>query len=199
MRREILMLRNNFLKFDTVKELHHELTNIVYLGREYDVSWYCFCYKRVCCCFFKKKCTLCLFCSILFKHDLSDNMSAREFLQRNVDNEQKLRQFANLIWPYFKQMFFLKPESLDFFNQQYHWSCRNYREGTHSSMTLTEIIENDSYLIRLSKPEHFLNFTYGQYGTQKIFSDNFLFYSKIKNDFYKDKTDLIWEIFSSIL
>ena len=45
MRREILMLRNNFLKFDTVKELHHELTNIVYFGREYDVSWYCFCYK----------------------------------------------------------------------------------------------------------------------------------------------------------
>ena len=46
-------------------------------------------------------------------------MSAREFLQRNYDNEVKLRQFAELIWPFFKKMFFYKQDSLEFFNQDY--------------------------------------------------------------------------------
>ena len=30
----IFAFKNNFFKFDNVKEFHHELTNIVYLGRE---------------------------------------------------------------------------------------------------------------------------------------------------------------------
>ena len=50
----IFAFKNNFLKFDYVKEFHHKLSNIVYLGREYDVSWYYYCDYRICC-FIKKK------------------------------------------------------------------------------------------------------------------------------------------------
>ena len=34
-------------------------------------------------------------------------MSAREFLQRNYDNEVKLRQFEELIWPFLNAVFFI--------------------------------------------------------------------------------------------
>ena len=49
------LLKKNFLKFDDVKKLHFELTNIVYIGREKDESWYCFCDEVTCCCFKQKK------------------------------------------------------------------------------------------------------------------------------------------------
>ena len=61
------LLKENFLKFDNVKKLHFELTNIIYIGREKDESWYRFCDKITCCCFKPKKCTLCLFCEKLFE------------------------------------------------------------------------------------------------------------------------------------
>ena len=87
-----MIFRNFFKKFDTLEKLHRELTKIVYLGREGDQSCYCFCNQRMCFCFIKRKCTLCSFCKILFKHDLIDNMSVREFYQeiwmmeRNFNN-----------------------------------------------------------------------------------------------------------------
>ena len=54
----IFAFKKNFFKFDNVKEFHHELTNIVYLGREKDVSWYCYCDYRYCC--FIKKHAICV-------------------------------------------------------------------------------------------------------------------------------------------
>ena len=43
------LLKKNFLKFDDVKKLHFELTNIVYIAIEKDESWYCFCDEITCC------------------------------------------------------------------------------------------------------------------------------------------------------
>ena len=48
------VLKKKFLKFDDVKNLYFELTNIVYIGREKDESWYCFCDETTCCCFKQK-------------------------------------------------------------------------------------------------------------------------------------------------
>ena len=86
----IFAFKKKFLKFDNINDFHYELTNIVYLGRECDVGWYCYCDYRFCC-FIKKKKYLYSFCSKLFERKLIDNMSAREYLQRNYDNEFKLR------------------------------------------------------------------------------------------------------------
>ena len=102
----IFAFKKKFFKFDNVKDFHYTLTNIVYLGRECDESWSCYGDYRFCY-FIKKKSHLCSFCSKLFERKLIDNMSAREVLQRNYDNEVKLRPFAELISPFFKKMFFL--------------------------------------------------------------------------------------------
>ena len=61
------LLKKNFFKFDNFKKLHFELINIVYIGREKDKSWYCFCDEITCCCLKKKKSNLCLFCEKLFE------------------------------------------------------------------------------------------------------------------------------------
>ena len=92
-------------------------------------------------------------------------MSVREFLPRNMDDGKKLQQFVDLIWPFFKKMSLLNQQSLQFFNQEYHWSHRNCQEGTVSLMTLTEIVDNDRYLIKLNRPENFFKFTYRNNGT----------------------------------
>ena len=60
----------------------------------------------------KEKRTFCLFCEKLFEKTLIDNMEAREFLLRNRENEQKLRKFVDLIWPFFQKMTILYKTSL---------------------------------------------------------------------------------------
>ena len=150
------LLKKNFLKFDDVKKLHFELTNIVYIGREKDESWYCFCDEITCCCFKQKKCTLCLFCKEICK----DNIEARAFLLRNRKNIQKLREFVDLIWPFFQKMAVLNKTSLQFFNDEYRWSIRNYQEGTISSLTMKEIIESDIELIELNGIDKYCKFNF---------------------------------------
>ena len=110
---------NNFLqkffsKYENVENLHFNLTNIVYLAKEKEQCYYCFCDERICCYFIKQKCTLCSFCDLMFKNDLINNMCAREFLLRNRQNEKELMKLANLFWPYFRKMTILKPDFLDF-------------------------------------------------------------------------------------
>ena len=92
-------------------------------------------------------------------------MSAREFLQRNCDNAAKLKEFAELIWLFFKKMFFYYRNSLELFNQGYRWTYRNYRNATYIDMNLQEIIDNDRYLIALNGPECFFAFIYSEYGS----------------------------------
>ena len=154
------LLKKIFLKFNDVKKLHFELTNIVYIAREKDESWYCFCDEITCCCFKQKKCTLCLFCKEICKEDLIDNMEAREFLLRNRKNIQKLREFVDLIWPFFQKMAVLNKTSLQFFNDEYRWSIRNYQEGTISSLTMKEIIESDIELIELNGIDKYCKFNF---------------------------------------
>ena len=85
-------------------------------------------------------------------------MEAREFLLRNRKNIQKLREFVDLIWPFFQKMAVLNKRSLQFFNDKYRWSMRNYQEGTISSLTMKEIIESDIELIELNGIDKYCKF-----------------------------------------
>ena len=85
-------------------------------------------------------------------------MEAREFLLRNRKNIQKLREFVDLTWPFFQKMAVLNKRSLQFFNDKYRWSMRNYQEGTISSLTMKEIIESDIELIELNGIDKYCKF-----------------------------------------
>ena len=154
------LLKKKFLKFNNVEQLHFELTNIVYIAREKDESWYYFCDEITCCCFKQKKCTLCLFCKEIFKKDLIDNIEPTELLLRNRENIERLREFVNLIWPFFQKMVILNKRSLQFFNDEYRWSMCNNQEGTTSSLTMKEIIKSNIKLVELNGIERYCKFNF---------------------------------------
>ena len=87
-------------------------------------------------------------------------MEARDFLLRNRENEQKLREFVDLIWPFFQKMTILNKRSLQFFNDEYRWSMCNNQEGTTSSLTMKEIIKSNIKLVELNGIERYCKFNF---------------------------------------
>ena len=87
-------------------------------------------------------------------------MEAREFLLRNRENEQRLRTFVDLIWPFFQKMVILYKRSLQFFNDECRWSMCNYQEGTSSSLTMAEIIESNIELVKLNGIDNYCKFNF---------------------------------------
>ena len=87
-------------------------------------------------------------------------MEAREFLLRNRENEQKLKKFVDLIWPFFQKMTILYERSLQFFNDEYRWSMHNYQEGTSSSLTMAETIESNIELVKLNGIDNYCEFNF---------------------------------------
>ena len=154
------VFKKNFIKYDNVKDLYFELSNIVQLAANTCHTFYCFCDKRGCFCFTRKKCTLCKFCSLFFTNNGLDNMSLEEFLIRNRNNEQSLLRLVDLFWPYFKKMRLFQPNALDFFKKEYAWSFGDYKNDTDLSMTLQEVIDSTDELIRLNGEEVFCQFKF---------------------------------------
>ena len=87
-------------------------------------------------------------------------MEAREFLLISRENEQKLRKFVDLIWPFFQKMAILYKRSLQFFNDECRWSMRNYQEGTSGSLTMVEIIESSIELLKLNGIDNYCKFNF---------------------------------------
>ena len=54
-----------------------------------------------------------------------------------------------------------KPSALDFFNKEYVWSFRDYRNGVELSMNLQEVIDSTNELnIRLNGEEGYCRFRF---------------------------------------
>ena len=87
-------------------------------------------------------------------------MEAREFLQRDREKIQKLREFVDLIWPFFQKMAVLSKSSLHFFNDENRQSMRNYQEGTTSSLTMKEIIKSNIELVELNRIDKYCKFNF---------------------------------------
>ena len=140
--------------------------NIVMLIREKyeEGDLYCYCDRYRKCCpytlvkrYFRQRrprfCTMCKLQSFCYKKSAVENMSVKEFLDRNSENGQKLNQLAKLIWPFFKKIFFAHRDSLSFFNDECHWTHRDWNTFETSSLSLKEIIDYYKYLIELNRPE----------------------------------------------
>ena len=148
-----------FKKYESTKDLHKELTNIFLLITENSYYSYCYCDKldEISACglrsflkfLFYKECGLCSLCKFLYQKNLMDGLPPEKFLQLNYDNRSKLRMFASKISPFFDRMEREDKSSLDFFDNQYSWSMKDYSYGcTYRSMTLDEIIENDKVFLK---------------------------------------------------
>ena len=138
-------MNNYFKKYESTKDLHRELTNIFLLATEQSYYSYCYCDKLT----DKRECALCSLCHFLFhNNNLMDGLPPEKFLQLNYDNRSKLDIFVSKISPFFDRMEHEDKSSLEFFDNEYSWSMRDYSSGIYHSLTLSEIIENDKVFLK---------------------------------------------------
>ena len=184
-------IKKKFFKFDNAADLHFMLMNIVMLMKNQypsSTTYYCYCGRRRPCCpplkwfrFVKgQMCKLEEFCS--YKRAI-DRMCVAEFLDRNTENFSQLRPLADLIYPFFKKIFFQDKYCLCFFNDEYHWTHQDWNDSNcYADLSLREIIDYDKYLIKLKGPEKYHNVTYGRFrhlGDWPYFNDDIFYFRSI--------------------
>ena len=139
--------KQDFIKFNNVRELFRELYNICLLFKETEHWYYCNCRKlrpnRI-------KCTLCKF------DDAFDDKSYERFLITHRNNPEKLQKIVDIYWNFIQQIKKEDQSALDFFNKEYVWTFRDYRQHIDLRSTLDEIIEHNEELISSNGLEKFL-------------------------------------------
>ena len=105
-------------------------------------------------------CKLQSFCS---QKNLIEGCCAKEFLERNSESIKNLKRFANKTWPLIKKVFLVTKKNIEFLDDEYRWSHRDWNTFEKCSLFLKEIIEYDKYLIELNGPERYFNFRYPEY------------------------------------
>ena len=104
---------DKYITYNSITELHKELTNILLLCIEDNNSYYyCYCGEEF------GDCGLCKLIEFLFdieRKNLMDGLSPRRFLAKNYNKECKLKEFTLKILPFFEKMKIDYELSLDFF------------------------------------------------------------------------------------
>ena len=98
----------------------------------------------------------------LYKKDAIDGMCVLEFLDGHSEDMVKLNKLAKLIWPFIRKIYFLRRDYLEFFDDEYVWTHRDWNTFETSRVSLREIIDYHKELIRLNGPEQYFTFTYGR-------------------------------------
>ena len=83
----------------------------------------------------------------LLQNKKIDGLPPKKFLQKFYNDRAKLEKFLNIISPFFEKIYSEDERSVEFFDKEYVWSLRNYKEGTYSTMTLDEIIDSDKIFV----------------------------------------------------
>ena len=109
--------------------------NILLLCTNDSNYFYCYCDKDE-----QPKCTLCEFCDY-FPDAKIENMSIKNFLEKNHNQKNQLDKVVNLIKPFFEKIKSEDKGSLQFFNKEYYWHMRDITTGTVNFVSLDEIIE----------------------------------------------------------
>ena len=138
--------KQEFIKFNNARELFKELYNVCMLFKNSDHWYYCYCRnlrsQNV-------KCELCKF------DDSFDDRFKEKFMITYRHDVEKLQEIVTFYWSYIQKIQKQDPSALDFFNKEYSWSYRNYKEGIISSCTLDEIIDSNEEIITSSGIDHF--------------------------------------------
>ena len=116
-------------------QLFKELFNVCKLFDAEGHFYYCYCNGR---------CDLCEFSKYFY-----DN-GAEKYLLTYRNNEEKLLKVVDNYWVFICKIKKSDNTALGFFNKEYTWNFRDYRQGIDISMSLEEVIKSNNELIELN-------------------------------------------------
>ena len=139
--------KKDFIKYENAKQLFKELYNVCQLFKETGHWYYCYCRQLRT---QTIKCTLCKF------DDAFDDKSYEKFLLTHRKDQEKLQQIVDVYWNFIQKIQKEDRSALDFFNKEYVWTFRDYRQGIDMRSTLDEVIEHNEELITSNGLDIFL-------------------------------------------
>ena len=138
--------KQEFIKFNNARELFKELYNVCMLFKNTDHWYYCNCRNLRS---GKVKCTLCRF------DDSFDNKFNEKYMITYRHDVEKLQSIVDIYWSFVQQLQKEDPSALNFFNKEYVWTFRDYRQGIDSRCELDQIIDSNEEIINSSGLQHF--------------------------------------------
>ena len=139
--------KEEFIKFNNSKELFKELYNVCMLFKNSDHWYYCNCRNLRS---QKIKCELCKF------DDIFDDKLKEKYLITYRDDIEKLKTIVDIYWSHIQKIQKQDPSALDFFNKEYVWTFKDYRNCIDIRCELDEIIKHNEEIINSSGIDHFL-------------------------------------------
>ena len=131
---------DKYIIYNNTKQFHKELTNILLLSIEDGGNYYCYCDEKIGTCGI---CSLGIFLVDCNHQNKIEGCSPRKFLAKNHNNREKLELFASKIVVFFDKIQDERPDSLEFFEREYHWSLKIWSTGETSHLDLDGCIDNE--------------------------------------------------------
>ena len=135
--------KEEFIKFNNSKEVFKELYNVCMLFKNSDHWYYCNCEKL------KVKCALCKF------DQAFDDKSKEKYMVKYRDDVEKLQKLVDIYWSYIVSIQKEDATVLNFFNKEFVWAYRDYKNCIDYKCDLDEIIESNEEIINSSGLDHF--------------------------------------------
>ena len=139
--------KQEFIKFNNARELFKELYNVCMLFKNSDHWYYCNCRnlrsRNI-------KCTLCRF------DDSFDDKFNERFMITYRNDVEKLQKLVDIYWSFVRKLQQEDPSALNFFEKEYVWTFRDYRQGIDLRSELDQIIDSNEEIINSSGLQHFL-------------------------------------------
>ena len=130
--------KQEFIKYNNVRELFKELYNVTMLFKNSDHWYYCYCRNLRA---QKIKCGLCKF------DDCFDDKYKEKFIITYRHDIEKLQEMVDIYWSYVQKIKEQDKSALDFFCKEYVWTFRDYRQCIDSRSNLDQIIDSNEEII----------------------------------------------------
>ena len=133
--------KEEFIKFNNSRELFKELYNVCMLFKNTDHWYYCNCRNlrsgHI-------KCALCKF------DDIFDDKFQEKYMITYRHNTEKLQKVVDIYWSFVTKIQKEDPSALNFFDKEYVWTYRDYRNQIDMRSELDEIIDSNEEIITSS-------------------------------------------------
>ena len=133
--------KQEFIKFDNARELFKQLYNVCMLFENSDHWYYCNCRNLRS---GNIRCALCKF------DDIFDDKFQEKYMITYRHDIEKLQKIVELYWSFVQQVQKQDPSALDFFNKEYVWTYRDYKNHIDMRCELDQIIDSNEEIINSS-------------------------------------------------